>query len=125
MRLGQSSDAQVWVDRIDRGLVWIATDSLLELGYSARSKSDWDSELEAPPLKNMPVELISPRAERRAVEVQGELMVRSHHRAVKVPDLLVAATAETAGMIVLHVDKDFDLIADVTGQAVERLIGDF
>jgi predicted nucleic acid-binding protein len=38
-----------------------------------------------------------------------------------VPDLLIAATAELAGLIVLHLDKDFELIADVTGQPLERL----
>jgi len=35
--------------------------------------------------------------------------------------VLVAAVAELAGLTVLHVDKDFDLIAAVTGQPVERL----
>jgi len=35
--------------------------------------------------------------------------------------LLVAATAEINHHTVLHVDKDFELIADLTGQAVERL----
>jgi predicted nucleic acid-binding protein len=39
-----------------------------------------------------------------------------------VPDLLIAATAELHGLTVLHVDKDFELIADVTGQSVERLV---
>jgi len=34
----------------------------------------------------------------------------------------VAAAAEMAHLTVLHVDKDFDLIADVTGQPVERLV---
>jgi predicted nucleic acid-binding protein len=38
-----------------------------------------------------------------------------------VSDLLVAATAELSGLTVLHVDKDFELIASVTGQGVERL----
>ena len=37
------------------------------------------------------------------------------------PDILVAATAELADLIVLHVDKDFELIAEVTGVNVERL----
>ena len=46
---------------------------------------------------------------------------RGHHRAPAVPDLLIAATADLAGLVVLHVDKDFDLIADVTGQEVQRL----
>ena len=29
---------------------------------------------------------------------------------------MVAATADLAGLIVLHFDKDFDLIREVTGQ---------
>jgi hypothetical protein len=32
-----------------------------------------------------------------------------------------AAVAELAGLTVLHLDQDFEIIADVTGQAVERL----
>jgi predicted nucleic acid-binding protein len=43
------------------------------------------------------------------------------HRAPSIPDLLIAATAEKAGLTVLAVDKDFDLIATITGQAVETL----
>lgn len=36
-------------------------------------------------------------------------------------DLLIAATAELAGLIVLQLDKDFELIAAITGQRLERL----
>ena len=39
------------------------------------------------------------------------------------PDLLIAATAESTGLTVLHADKDFDVIAELTGQDVERLAG--
>jgi len=35
--------------------------------------------------------------------------------------LLIAAAAELAGLTVLHLDKDFDLIASITGQPAERL----
>lgn len=38
-----------------------------------------------------------------------------------IPDLLIAATAELAGLVVLHDDKDFALIAGITGQPHERL----
>jgi hypothetical protein len=38
-----------------------------------------------------------------------------------VPDLLVAAVAERVGLTVLHLDNDFETIAAVTGQPVERL----
>ncbi|WAC57561.1 hypothetical protein [Gordonia sp. SL306] len=33
----------------------------------------------------------------------------------------IGATAEPAGHAVLHLGKDFDLIAGITGQLVERL----
>ena len=46
---------------------------------------------------------------------------RGQHRAASIPDLLVAATAEIVGLTLLHVDKDFELIASLTGQPVERL----
>jgi hypothetical protein len=36
-------------------------------------------------------------------------------------DLIIAATAELAGLTVLHLDKDFEVIAQITGQPVERL----
>jgi predicted nucleic acid-binding protein len=39
-----------------------------------------------------------------------------HHRRVKHPDLLIAAAAESAGVPVLHYDRDFEAIAAVTGQ---------
>ena len=53
--------------------------------------------------------------------VQGMLAERGFHRAAKVPDLLIAAVAEMSGYTVLHVDRDFELIAEVTGQPIERL----
>jgi predicted nucleic acid-binding protein len=46
---------------------------------------------------------------------------RGRHRAPSVPDLTIAVTAELAGLTVLHRDKDFEVIAAVTGQAVQRL----
>jgi predicted nucleic acid-binding protein len=46
---------------------------------------------------------------------------RGLHRAPSVPDVLIAAVAERAGLTVLHLDKDFDLISELTGQAVQRL----
>lgn len=120
-RLGRGPDDQVWADRIDRGLVRITTLTRLELGYSARTAADWRAELDVPPLVAMPVQYLTPAIEDRAVEVQLLLADRGQHRAPSIPDLMVAAAAELAGLIVLHFDKDFDLITEVTGQPVERL----
>lgn len=68
------------------------------------------------------IEYLTPTIEDRAFEVQMLLADRGTHRAPSIPDILIAATAEKAGLTVLAVDKDFDLIADITGQAVETLI---
>ena len=54
----------------------------------------------------------------RAIEVQGLLAARGHHR-LPIPDLIIAAAAETARMTVLHYDADFDTIAAVTRQETE------
>jgi predicted nucleic acid-binding protein len=64
---------------------------------------------------------VTPAIENRAKEVQLALLDRGQHRAVSVPDLMIAATAEVLGRTVLHVDKDFELISEFTGQPVERL----
>jgi len=40
VRLGGSPDADQWADRIQRGLVRIATVTLLEIGYCARDAGD-------------------------------------------------------------------------------------
>ncbi len=121
VRLGAADDAAEWADRIERGLVRITTLTRLEVGYSARSGADHELAFAGPPLRSMPVEYLTPAVEDRALEVQGRLAARGHHRAPSIPDLLIAATAELAALTVLHVDKDFELIASVTGQPAERL----
>jgi len=121
VRLGNSTTASEWASRIERGLVFISTVTRLEVGFSARSGEDLERLHTSPPLPSMPVEYLTPAMEDRAVEVQRLLAGRGQHRAPSIPDLLVAATAEVAGHIVLHLDKDFELIAGLTGQSVERL----
>jgi len=57
-----------------------------------------------------------------AVAVQDALVERSQHRGAKIADLLIAAAAEAAGLVVLHYDHDFDLIAEITGQPMEWIV---
>ncbi|MDR3361134.1 MAG: PIN domain nuclease [Bifidobacteriaceae bacterium] len=121
VRLGRSVDAAVWLARIERGLVRVTTVTRLEIGYSMRSGQQHRQEFSRPPLASLPVEHLTPAVEDRAVEVQALLADQGQHRAPSIPDLLIAATAERAGLTVLAVDKDFDLIAAVTGQPVETL----
>lgn len=58
----------------------------------------------------------------RALAVQSMLAERSQHRAVPLPDLLVAACAESAGLAVLHYDADFERIAARTGQPTHWVV---
>lgn len=120
-RLVDSPDAQLWVDRIERGLVRMSTITRLEIGYSFRSAVQARSESVAKPLTLMSAEYLTPAMENRAIDVQLMLADRSEHRAPSIPDLLVAAVAELSRLTVLAVDKDFEVIARITGQPVERL----
>lgn len=121
VRLGASPDAAEWAGRIERGLVRITTMTRLEVGYSARTAADARSVFGTPPISMMPVEYLTPAIEDRALEVQLLLADRGRQRAPSIPDLLIAATAELAGLTVLHLDKDFELIEELTGQHTERL----
>lgn len=64
---------------------------------------------------------IGPDEHARAREVQANLAARGRHRGVPPADLLIAAAAEAAGVPLLHYDHDFDLVAEVTGQAARWL----
>lgn len=58
----------------------------------------------------------------RAVAVQDALAERSQQRDAQIADLLIAAAAEAAGLVVLHYDHDFDVIARFTGQPTEWIV---
>jgi predicted nucleic acid-binding protein len=55
----------------------------------------------------------------RVLEVVGLLTEAGLHRGAKPVDLVIAAAAEAARIVVLHYDEDFDRIAQVTGQRCE------
>lgn len=112
--------ARVLVPRIDRGLIGIALVTELETGFSARSTADHDAVL-ALIARLIPI-VMPVRAEQIARQTQRRLVERGQHRAVAVPDLLVAATAQAADLTVLHYDADFDLISAATAQPVEWMV---
>ncbi len=92
----------------------------LELLYSASSRATYRALAEA--LRGMPRVAIGDACVNRALEVQAMLAERSQHRAVPLPDLLVAACAEQADLSVLHYDADFERIAKLTGQEVQWIV---
>jgi predicted nucleic acid-binding protein len=120
-RLAESPERKLWAERINSGFVHLSTMTRLEVGYSARSSRDLESAFTSPPLAKMPIEGVTPAIEELAWQTLRQLAKRGHHRAPSIPDLLIAATAQLCGLIVLHNDKDFELIAKSTGQKVEKL----
>src|SRR5580704_15402170 len=91
----------------------------LEVGYGSRNAREWDQDM-----ADLSVfELVETSADhmRRARQVQRLLASRSQ-RGRKVPDLLIAAAAEAAGLTLLHYDNDFELIARVTGQPCQWVV---
>lgn len=105
---------------VDAGLVATCWMVDLEMLYSARSGAEHDqvrAERRGFTWLAMPDEVGD-----RAIEVQAELARRGRHRAVPLPDLLIAATAERHAATVLHYDGDFDVIAEVTGQPVRWVV---
>jgi predicted nucleic acid-binding protein len=94
--------------------------SALELGFSARSAAD-----HAQVRAGMGAHewlLTEDQDFRRAFDVQEELARRGRHRAVPLPDLLLAAVAERHRVTVLHYDADFDVVAETTGQPVRWIV---
>lgn len=58
----------------------------------------------------------------RALEVRTQLIASGNWRALPVADLVIAATAERHGAVVLHYDADYDMIATVTGQTTRWVV---
>jgi predicted nucleic acid-binding protein len=103
------------------GLVASCTITDLEQLFSARSGEEHRARRADMALRFVPVAIDQGTLD-RAVEVQGLLADRGAHRGANVPDLVVAAAAERAGLTVLHYDADFELIATVTGQPTEWVV---
>lgn len=92
----------------------------LEMLFSATSPANYREV--AGSMRAMPRVEVSEAAVRRALEVQAMLAERSQHRGASIPDLLIAACAEHAGLTVLHYDRDFERIAKLTRQPVQWVV---
>jgi predicted nucleic acid-binding protein len=115
-RVARQPIVQAALERLD-DIGVLATSPVidLEIGYSARSLAEFDAvDADRRALyQEFPLTRV---VTDRARHVQRELVRNGHHRGPGVSDLLIAATAEAFGATVVHYDRDFDLIAAVTGQ---------
>ncbi len=105
---------------LESGLVARCTPTDLEAGFASTSPATHRAMREARsawPFVSMDQAVLD-----RAIAVQDALAERSQQRGAKIADLLIAAAAEAAGLVVLHYDHDFDLIAQITGQETEWIL---
>jgi predicted nucleic acid-binding protein len=107
---------QQFRDAVARAEIATCSAVELELLYSMRNPGEFSSRRTE--LGLLPHSPIGSREWRRALDVY-EMLARQgglHHRRVKHFDLLIAASAESVELPVLHYDADFDVIAEITGQ---------
>jgi predicted nucleic acid-binding protein len=118
--LQRSEVRTLFRQRLDRGELAMSTITLLEQRVSDQSPED-SRRFDRLVLSR--VQLVQTEAAdvERAREVQAQLLGRGQHRGPSVPDLLVAAVAERRGMTVLHLDRNFETIASITGQPEARI----
>jgi len=119
-RLPNPEIAERLLPLLEAGLVARCTPTDLEAGFSSpspRLHGAMRQERSVWPFAPMDQPVLD-----RAVAVQDALAARSEQRGAKIADLLIAAAAEAAGLVVLHYDHDFDLIATVTHQPVEWIL---
>lgn len=90
-----------------------------EIGFSASNGGEWDALQRG--LTIHPLVPIGLAEFHRALAVQ-RLLADNGLKGRKIPDLLIAAAAEHAGLTVLHYDKDFELISSVTGQSNKWIV---
>jgi predicted nucleic acid-binding protein len=113
--------ADAVLPRFQAGEVGVALVTELEVGFSSRSVRDYDATRHD--LLDLLIPVAMPvRGEERARALQRALFTRGQHRAVSVPDLVLAAIADIEELTILHYDADFDLISEVTGQPTEWVV---
>jgi hypothetical protein len=109
-----------WEQQITAGLVAVCPIVELELLYTARSKADRD-ELGELLRAAFGWVAMPERVFDRASEIQAAMTGRGTHRSAGAVDLLIAAAAELHALVLLHYNRDFELVGEVTGQRTQWL----
>jgi predicted nucleic acid-binding protein len=103
------------------GFLFLCPVGELEQLYSARSARDYDA-LEAELKMSFEIVSVPTDVFEKALGLQRDL---AHHHGMwhrtPIPDLLIACTALHHGLGVVHVDRDFERIAEIRPLVVRRL----
>jgi predicted nucleic acid-binding protein len=103
----------------ETGQLAVCVMSLAELLYSTRNAEELArTRLDLSTLAYLEM---TPAAERNLADTMAALALRGHHR-MPIPDLMLAAIAQSHSAVVLHYDADYERIADVTGQPHEWIV---
>ncbi|MEU5342083.1 PIN domain nuclease [Streptomyces sp. NPDC020766] len=102
------------------GLLAVCGAVELEVLHSARSKADAERIREE--MGGFDWLPTPDEAWDRALEVQTLLIGNGNWKALSVANLVIAATAERHGAVVLHYDGDYDMITAVTGQPTSWVV---
>lgn len=97
---------------IEQGRIAVCAPFLLEAGWSARSAAHHDHLLAD--LLQLPRVMIDSDVEDAALAAQHALARRGHHRTASPSDLLIAACAHAHGSGVVHYDRDYDVLLEIT-----------
>lgn len=102
------------------GRLCVCAVTVAELLYSSRNAAEMQAD--ADDLSLLGTLHIDRDVEEQVTGIMKLLAVKGQHRAPSIAGLFVAAVARTHHAIVLHYDKDLELIADATGQRHEWVI---
>jgi len=120
-RLHRPAVAAVLGPLIEAGLVATCGVIEFELGWATRNGAEFDV-VRADRAQGYEWLAIRDEDWHRALDVQAELWRSGRVRAVGFPDLLIAAVAEREQVTLLHYDGDYDLIAEVSRQAMQWIV---
>jgi predicted nucleic acid-binding protein len=99
------------------GQLAVCSAVILEILYSARNRDEWRTLRAA--LDGL--DRVEPSNPYDAVETQAKLADRGQHR-TSIIDLMVATTAAEHGLTIIHYDRDYERLSEVTGADHEWII---
>jgi predicted nucleic acid-binding protein len=128
--LGDTSALSRWglgpvKERLDpllrRGLISICDATEYELLFTARDRAE-RNRLKAVMIPAFPWVSMGDNVFAEVLELQQQLTESGKHRCASMVDAMLAVVAAREGLTILHYDRDFVTIAEVTGQPVEWVV---
>ena len=119
-RLSKPNVAAAFALYAATGQVGICAPVAFEIGYSARSHTDYL--ILAERLRAFAAVPLSAADHQRSLEIQLTLSAKGQHRGLSLVDALVSAAAEARQITILHYDSDYEMVSGITGQRHEWIV---